>query len=204
MAAYRIGIIGAGNVGGTLGKIWSGRGHDVLFGVRNPETAEPVGRMGTLAEAFAHGEVVALATPWSAVREVLQSAGDLTGKILFDCTNPLLPGLAGLEYGNDNSGAEMVAEWAPGARVVKVFNTTGFNVMADPEFAGGPPAMFYCGDDAGAKAAARQLAGEAGFEALDAGPLAQARLLEPLALLWITLAMKYGYGRDIAFRLLRR
>lgn len=201
---YKIGIIGAGNVGGTLGRVWASRGHDVLFGVRDPGSAEPLGRMGTIAEAFAHGDILALATPWGATHDVLASAGDLSGKILFDCTNPLLPGLAGLEYGNTISGAEKVAEWAPGARVVKVFNTTGFNVMADPSFPGGPPAMLYCGDDAEAKAAAHQLAEEAGFEALDAGPLAQARLLEPYALLWITLAMKYGYGREIAFRLLRR
>lgn len=201
---FKIGIIGAGNVGGALGKIWAARGHDVMFGVRNPGSAEPLGKMGTIAEAFAHGEVLALTTPWGATREVLQSAGNLGGKILFDCTNPLLPGLAGLELGTTASGAEKVAEWAPGARVVKVFNTTGFNVMADPAFPGGPPAMFYCGDDAEAKAAAHQLAGEIGFEPLDAGPLMQARLLEPYALLWITLAMKYGYGRDIAFRLLRR
>lgn len=201
---YKIGIIGAGNVGGTLGRVWAARGHDVMFGVRDPATAEVAGRAGTLAEAFAFGEVLALATPWSVVKDVLAQAGPLEGKILFDCTNPLLPGLAGLEYGTTASGAEMVAEWAPGARVVKVFNTAGFNVMADARFEGGPAAMFYCGDDAGAKAAAHQLAEEAGFEALDAGPLDQARLLEPFALLWITLAMKYGYGREIAFRLLRR
>lgn len=187
---YKIGIIGAGNVGGTLGRVWAAAGHDVLFGVRAPATAEAIGRMGTLAEAFAFGEVLVLATPWSAVKDVLRQAGPLAGKILFDCTNPLLPGLAGLECGTSTSGAEMVAGWAPGARVVKVFNTTGFNVMADPRFEGGPPAMFYCGDDAGAKSAAHQLAEEAGFEALDAGPLTQARLLEPYALLWITLAMK--------------
>lgn len=98
----------------------------------------------------------------------------------------------------------MVAKWATGAKVVKAFNTVGFNIMADPRFEGGRTAMFYCGDDAKAKSTVAGLINELGFEALDAGPLTQARLLEPFALLWISLALQYGYGREIAFQLLRR
>lgn len=200
----KIGIIGAGNVGGTLGRKWALAGHDVLFGVRAPEAAEPPGKMGTIAEAFAHGDVLALTTPWEATRKVLEQAGDLTGRILLDCTNPILPGLAGLEYGTTTSGAEKVAEWARSAKVVKVFNTVGFNIMADPRFTEGPPSMFYCGDDLEAKGVVAALVGEIGFDPLDAGPLSQARYLEPFAMLWITLAMRHGYGREMAFRLMRR
>jgi hypothetical protein len=76
--------------------------------------------------------------------------------------------------------------------------------MANPSFGSERPALLYCGDDAAAKQTTKQLAEGIGFEALDAGPLAQARLLEPFALLWISLALKYGYGRDMAFKLLRR
>ena len=91
-----------------------------------------------------------------------------------------------------------------GAKVVKIFNTVGFNVMADPRFGENRAILFYCGDDPASKKTAAQLAAELGFEPLDAGPLKQARLLEPFALLWITLANFYGYSRDIAFDLLRR
>ena len=95
----------------------------------------------------------------------------------------------------------MVAQWAKGAKVVKAFNTVGANVMADATFEGGPVAMFYCGDDAPSKRVVTAPIKELGF---DAGPLNQARVLEPFALLWISLALKYGYSREIAFRLLRR
>ena len=126
------------------------------------------------------------------------------GKILLDCTNPLLPGLGGLEVGQNTSGAESVAQWAPGARVVKIFNTVGYNIMANPAFGNERASMLLCGDDAEAKRVASGLAEDAGFEPVDAGPLTQARLLEPFALLWITMALKYGHGREMAFRLLRR
>jgi len=97
-----------------------------------------------------------------------------------------------------------VAEWAPEAKVVKIFNTTGDNNMRNPVFGAERVTMFYCGDDKGAKEIAGRLASDLGFEPLDSGPLSQARLLEPAALLWITLAVKYGLGRDIGYKLMRR
>ena len=209
----RIGIIGSGNVGGTLGARWAQGGHQVLFASRSPESDEMrelIGRAGgtsratTVADAVAGSDVVVLATPWPATREILESAGSLAGKVLIDATNPLLPRLAGLEYGTTTSGAEQVAAWAPGARVVKAFNTIGFNVMANPVFGEARAVLFYCGDDADAKAQTRALAEELGFDARDAGPLTQARLLEPFALLWISLAMVHGYGREIGFQFLQR
>ncbi|HEX9943034.1 MAG TPA: NADPH-dependent F420 reductase [Thermoanaerobaculia bacterium] len=207
----RIGILGAGNVGGSLGQGWTRAGHEVMFGVRDalhPKVAkllaETGARAGSVAEAAAFGEVVALATPWEATQDALRSAGGLAGKILFDCTNPLAPQLAGLTHGHTTSGGEQVAVWAPGARVVKVFNTTGANNMANPDFGGVAATMFYCGDDAGAKATAARLAADLGFDPVDAGRLDQARLLEPLALLWIRLAYVQQMGREIAFKLMRR
>ena len=209
----KIGIIGAGNVGGTLGKAWSWLGHEVFFAVRDPQggrtqelldEASAKASVCSVRKACEASEVIVLATPWEAARGALEAAGDLTGKILIDATNPLLGGLAGLAVGTTTSGGEMIAEWAKGARVVKCFNTVGFNIMADAAFAQGEVAMFYCGDDAAAKKVVAQLAVELGFEALDAGPLSQCRLLEPFALLWISLAMKHGYGRDIGFQFMRR
>src|SRR4051794_13987718 len=134
----KIGIIGAGNVGGTVGRRWAARGPDVLFGVRHPDDDKtrrlvaavgPRARAGTVAAAASFGEVVVLATPWPATESAVRAAGDLAGKAVIDCTNPLTPDVSGLEVGFGTSGAEQVARWAAGARVVKAFNTTGFKVM---------------------------------------------------------------------------
>jgi predicted dinucleotide-binding enzyme len=208
----KIGIIGSGNVGGTLGKAWSRHGHDVFFGMRRADEAQAKAlvdearkaKAGLVEEAARFGDVILLATPWEAAREALETAGDLPGKILIDATNPLLPGLAGLDLGTTTSAGELIAGWAQGARVVKCFNTVGFNIMANASFSQGEVALFYCGDDVEAKKVVADLATELGFEALDAGPLTQCRLLEPFALLWIALAMKQGYGREIGFQFMRR
>lgn len=196
----KIGILGAGNVGGTLGRIWRDRGHEVWLGVRSPKAEGEV----TLQQAFTAGEILLLSTPWPATQPFLEELGDFGGKILIDATNPINADLSGLTHGTTTSGAEQVAVWARGARVVKAFNTVGFNVMADSKFAEGPATMFYCGDDPEAKARTRTLVEDAGFEAADAGPLSQARFLEPMAMLWITMALRYGYGREMALRLMRR
>jgi predicted dinucleotide-binding enzyme len=207
-----IGIIGAGSVGGTLGTSWAKKGHRVLFGVRDASTpavkellerSGPSASTGSIAEAGAC-DVVVLATPWNAVQSALHSAGGLSGKVLLDCTNPLLPDLSGLLIGTTTSGGEIVSQWASGARVVKIFNTTGYGNMANPVYGNDLNTMFYSGDDAAAKQIAAQLAADLGFDPIDAGPLTQARLLEPLALLWITLAIKQGLGMNIAFKLMKR
>lgn len=208
-----IGIIGSGNVGGTLGARWAQGGHHVVFASRAPESKEmkdlvaragSSARAGTAAEAVAASEVVLLATPWGAAEPAIASAGDLNGKVLIDATNPLYSDLSGLSIGTANSAGEHVALLAQGAKVVKAFNTIGYNIMANPQFGSERAMMAYCGDDAGAKEIVKQLATELGFDALDAGPLTQARTLEPLALLWISLAYQVGYGREIAFQFLRR
>jgi predicted dinucleotide-binding enzyme len=209
----KIGIVGSGNVGGALGTRWAQLGHQVTFGSRNPGSdamkqlvARAGGKSGaaTPADVARDNEVLLLATPWPAARGVLATLGDLSGRILIDATNPLLPTLQGLELGTTTSAGEQVAAWAPGAKVVKAFNTVGFNIMENPSFGADKPVMFYCGDNTGSKETVKQLTEELGFEAVDAGPLAQARVLEPLALLWISLAYARGLGRDIAFKLMRR
>jgi NADPH-dependent F420 reductase len=208
-----IAIIGAGNVGGTLGSRWAKNGHEVVFGSREPDSdkmrrlvadAGPTAKSASPGGAASASEIILLATPWPATEEAIRGCGDLSGKIVIDATNPVLPTLDGLSVGNTSSAAEQVAAWARNAKVVKAFNTVGNNVMADPKFETGRVAMFYCGDDPAAKQTVKPLIEELGFEALDAGPLKQARVLEPFALLWITLALKYGYSREIAFRFLRR
>jgi predicted dinucleotide-binding enzyme len=209
----RIAILGAGNVGGALGQAWARKGHDVFFGVRHPQDdrtrqlVQSLGgkaRAGTVAEAAAFGEVVVLATPWAAAEAAVRAAGDLTGKALVDCTNPLTPDFSALEVGFSTSGAEQVAGWARGAKVFKAFNTTGFNNMANPVINGTRTVMFVCGDDEAVKPTVLRLAADVGFDAVDAGKLVIARLLEPFATLWIHLAFNGPAGRDFGFALLRR
>jgi 8-hydroxy-5-deazaflavin:NADPH oxidoreductase len=209
----KIAIIGAGNVGGTLGKGWAKHGHEVVFGVREPSDqkltdllAETGGksRAASVRDAVQSAPVVALAVPWDAAQDALQNAGNLHGKILLDCMNPLKADLSGLAVGHATSGAEQVAKWARGARVVKIFNTTGSNNMANPVYKEGASMMLYCGDDAEAKMTAAQLAKDLGFEPYDLGPLSEARYLEPFALVWIHLAVFQKMGREFAFRLMRR
>lgn len=208
----RIAVLGSGNVGAALGIGWAHKGHEVTFGSRNPLDAKVTAvvakakgrsKAGTFAEAVAFSEISVLATPWKASESVIKGCGDWNGKILLDCTNPLKPDLSGLELGLTTSGGEQVAQWAAGAHVVKIFNTTGFNNMLNPNYGGVAATMLYCGDDAGAKVVAAQLAADVGFDPLDAGPLERARLLEPMALLWIRLAIEKG-SRDIAFKLMKR
>jgi hypothetical protein len=209
----RIAIIGAGNVGRTLGKAWAKKEHDIFFGVRNrkddktQQLVQSIGtkaQAGTVAEAAAFGQVVLLATPWHGTETAVRAAGDLRDKTVIDCTNPLKPDFSGLEVGLSTSGAEQVAQWAKGAKVFKAFNTTGFNIMADPVINGIRTVMFVCGDDETAKPVVMQLASDIGFDAVDAGKLEQARLLEPWAMLWISLALRGAVSRDFGFALLRR
>jgi predicted dinucleotide-binding enzyme len=145
---------------------------------------------------------VVLCTPWQGTRDAVLSCGDLAGKVVIDATNPLSPDFSTLEVGLDSSGAEQVAGWAAGAHVCKAMNQIGAPMMDHPQLAG-TPVMFICGDDEAAKSVTAALVGELGFETVDAGELALARLLEPYALLWIHLALRRGLGTDFGFGLLR-
>ena len=204
-------IIGAGNVGMALGRAFTQRGEAVVFGVPEPAryaddvaALGPRARVTTTAQAVATSDVVILAVPYGALPAIAQSVPDWQGRILVDATNPLAPGLAGLSVGTTTSGAEELAKLARGARVVKAFNTTGAENMADTRYPGGAPFMPVCGDDAEARRRVMALATLIGFDAVDLGPLAAARYLEPFAMTWIHLAIRQGYGRKFAFGVLRR
>lgn len=208
-----IAILGAGNVGGALGKGWAAKGHSIYFGVPEPKSekisalVKSIGknaRAGTVHEAAEGAEVLVLAIPWPATRDAVLAAGKLAGKIVVDCTNPLEPDLSGVTIGHTTSAGEQVSQWAAGARVVKAFNTTGAGNMANTHYGDKEITMCVAGDDAAAKSVVMKLAQDLGFEAVDAGPLKVARLLEPFAALWVYLAVKQGLGPNIAFKLLRR
>lgn len=207
----RIGIIGAGNVGSTLGRGWAKAGHIIGFGVPRPDAPErqplvteigagkaSLGSPRSIAQA---SEVVVLATPWPVTIGAVRGLGDLGGKIVIDCTNPLTmgPDGLGLEIGHDTSGAELIAAQLPEVPVFKTLNQVGFDVMAAPRFAAGAAVMFVAGDDDRAKPTVLALVRDLGFEAVDAGGLHIARLLEPWAMMWIHLALNCGQGRDFAF-----
>ena len=208
----KIAIIGSGHVGSTLGAGWAARGHEIMFGVRDDDgakVASVLAKAGSNAQAAGveaaarSASVVALTVPWSAAKEVIAALGDLRGKILLDCINPVME-WPNLDHGQGVSGGEQIATWATGARVVKIFNTTGYENMADPHYDGEALTMFYAGDDAEAKGVAHQLAQDLGFAPQDVGPLANAYHLEVLASLWGTLAYGQKLGRGIGFRLVRR
>jgi len=211
----KIAVLGAGSVGGALGKQFAEVGHSVAFGVPTPDDEKYSKLVGSIsgdarvtgvADAARDAEIVVLATPWDATKDAIEEAGALHGKVVVDCTNPLKMGAGGLDLalGFDTSGGEKVAEWAKGAQVVKCFNQTGFANMANPIYDGVRTAMFVCGEDAVSRELVRTLASEIGFDAVDAGGIAVARYLEPLAMLWIHLAFTTPLGREFAFAIVRR
>ncbi len=213
-----IAIIGAGNVGGALGRSWAKAGHSIFFGVRDPGgtmTKAPfaVGSAGTaclVPDAVRQAEVIVLATPYEAVPDVIRTMGDVHGKIIIDCTNPLFlnaEGSLSLSVGSSTSGAEEIERLVKGARVAKAFNTYGFENFVDSSYPGygdAKPVMLYCSDDDEAKEVVEQLATDLGFEPVDTGGLGMARSLEPLALLWIRLAMRRGRNPNFTWAMLKR
>lgn len=208
-----IAILGAGNVGSALGKGWAAKGHSIYYGVPDPRSdkvqalLKSIGknaRAGSVHDAAASAEIIVLATPWQATHDAVLAAGKVAGKTIVDCTNPLEPDLSGLAFGHNTSAAEQIALLAAGAHVVKAFNTTGAGNMANTHYGNNEVTMCIAGDDTAAKSTVMKLAQDLGFEAVDAGPLKNARLLEPFAMLWIYLAVKQGLGANIAFKLLRR
>lgn len=195
----KIAIIGTGMVGSALARGLGRAGHEVVLGSRRPEDdsvrdlAEEAGAAAARPDEAAGGaEVVVLAVPWGAARDAVEGLGDLGDKVLLDATNPLGEGLA---LTADPSGGELVARWAGAARVAKTFNTISAEVMETAYRYDPPPLLFLAGDDTGARETATRLARDLGFEPVDSGPLARARHLEHLAVLWIHRAIATGDRR---------
>jgi predicted dinucleotide-binding enzyme len=204
-----IAIVGAGNVGWALGNGWRKAGHEVSYALRDAtgKSADKVKGAGfatvSMGEAAVTSEVTVLAVPWEGAADAVKALGDLSGKVLVDATNAVTPALE-LALGFTDSAAETVARLAPGARVVKAFNTTGADNMAVAHEFKVKPMMPVASDDADAKATVLKLTADLGFEAVDAGPLRSARLLEPMAMFWIKQAYVQKFGRDFAFALTRK
>ena len=213
-----IGIIGSGNMGAALGKIWANRGHRVMFSYsRDPQKlkslAEAAGSnamVGTSAEAAQFGEVLFLSVAPIVVEDALQAAGDLSGKVLITCVSGLKPDWSGQTMGLPtdltHSIAEQIAQLAPQAKVVEAFNTTFAEILQSEsrQFGADRPSIFYCGDDARAKAIAAKLIEDCGYEAVDAGLLSKARSLESFATIWVQLAVVSEMFPNVALKVLHR
>jgi len=209
MTNSHIALIGAGNVGAALARNLAALGERIRFGVPDPDKyrdlAASIGaQVGSVAEAIDGAEIAILAVPYASALDIAESVADWNGRLLIDATNPLAPALAGLSIGTTTSAAEQIAARARNARVVKCFNVTGAENMADPRTLDAAVFMPVASDDAGARAQTLALATRMGFDAVDAGPLHAARYLEAFAMTWIHLAFAAGYGRTWAFSRSRR
>jgi predicted dinucleotide-binding enzyme len=202
-----IAIIGSGNVGGALAQQWIKAGHNVLVGAKSPLSdknallATQIGKdkFATVAAAIQAADAVLIATPPTAVFDIIAQMSDVSNKVLIDATNAVRqqPAPYPTVY-------HALADKTTG-QVVKCFNTTGFENMRDPIYDGTGIDMFMAGDSDAAKAVARQLALDARFGTCwDFGKGDKVVLLEQFALSWINLAIMQGHGRDIAFRVVRR
>jgi predicted dinucleotide-binding enzyme len=209
----RVAIIGIGNVGGSIARGLCGKGHQTILGTRDPGSAEALAlaaqtdaTLAQPAEAARQADIVILALPWGAAEAAVRALGDMTGKIVIDCMNPLgmVDGALGLTVGHTTSGGEIVQDWMPGAHVVKTLNQVGAEIMADNAALPHRPVMFMAGNDADAKARVAELLTALGFAALDAGDLTKARILEPFAMVWINQALMRGKGRTWAFAAVSR
>lgn len=213
----KVGVLGTGDVGKALGKGFITLGHEVKMGSRSASNekaltwAREMGRKasaGTFADAASFGEIVVLATLGVASEEALRKAGPekLRGKVVIDATNPLdfsggmPPRLA--VTGND-SGGERVQRLLRDVHVVKAFNTVGNPFMFRPDFPGGPPDMFICGDDEEAKKKVAAILKDFGWGVVDVGGIESSRYLEAMCMVWVLSALRTNNWNQ-AFKLLRK
>lgn len=184
----KIGIIGAGRIGGTLASLWAEAGHEVLVSSRHPEQLQelarslgPKARAGTPREAAVFGEVVLVSVPYGALPQIGRDlAKELAGKIVLDTGNPYpeRDGDMAIEARRKGTGVAS-AEFLPGVRLVRAFNAIGFrSLRSEAHRAGKPVAIPLAADDAQALRMAARLVRDAGFEPVVVGPLARARLFD--------------------------
>ena len=185
----KIGILGAGNIGGILGRYLANAGHDVAFSyVRNDAKLDqliasigPQAQRVTLEKLKEISDILFLAIPWWAVQQALIELGPLEGKILVDCTNPYNADLTDLDILEGEIAAKKISRWAPGAIVVKAFNTLFFRILEKEggTFQRTSPVIFYCGDNTEANEIVESLIRDCGFNPVYTGQLSEARFQEP-------------------------
>ncbi len=204
----KIAIIGTGNVGGALATKWAEADHQIFLGVKDlldfkgkPLLESPNTSVHPIADAVAFADFILIATPATAALEVAQSLGDTSGKIIIDAMN-IVMGRGPEGYANTS---EAILANTQTEKVIKCFNTTGFNNMENTLYHGVAIDAFMAGNDSEAKLLVRQLALDAGFDdCYDVGGNDRFELMEKFAFFWINLAMMQGHGREIGFKLLKR
>ena len=213
----KIGILGSGDVGLKLGDGFISLGHSVKIGTRNTSKQSIIdwikkhgqkGSTGSFGDAASFGEVIVIATLWAGTLDAINLANqkNFSNKVVIDVTNPLdftkgMPPT--LAVGQTNSAGEIIQKLLPDAKVIKAFNTVGNPHFFRPNFPGGPPTMFICGNDSEAKKLVAGILTDFGWETQDTGGIEGSRLLESLAMLWITYYFKTNNGNH-AFKLLRK
>ena len=194
----KVGILGSGAVGQTLGAGFLKHGHSVKIGTRDPDDKEiqawlaknPQASVGSFAEAARFGELIVLAVLGRAVESAVKLSGDnFSGKTIIDATNPIadrapVNGVLQFTTGPNESAGEKLQALLPKAYIVKAFNSVGSARMVNPQYEQGPPTMFLCGDSDAAKAKVSEVIRQFGWEPFDCGGIVASRALEPLCMLW--------------------
>ena len=207
----RVGILGSGLMGGKLGTLFARAGHEVVFSyARSQEKLKKLARdakgnarAGTPGEAAKEADALLLAVHWSRIEDVLQQAGNLSGKVVLSCSLPMNADNTQLVVAHSSSGVEELAKMIPKARLVSAFNTVPSEVLFgvfDARRRANRPSLVYCGDEKGSKQLAATLIRDVGFDPVDAGPLRIARYTEPFALLVAQLAYEGKDGPALAYR----
>jgi predicted dinucleotide-binding enzyme len=207
----RVAILGSGLIGGKLGTIFARAGHEVVFSYARSNDklkklardAQGNARAGTPVEAAKEADALLVAVHWSRIDDVLKQAGDLSRKVIVTCCLPMDSANTKLIIGTTTSGAEELARKVPSAKVVCTFNTVPSEVLFGVFEARSKkprPNLVYCGDDQSAKDVAATLIDDAGFDAVDVGPLRMARYTEPFALLVGEISYNGQGGPEIAYR----
>jgi predicted dinucleotide-binding enzyme len=212
----KIGILGTGEVGRSLGTAFVKEGHEVKMGSRSAgnekakawvASAGGQASEGSFADVARFADILVLCTLGVANESALRAAGldQLSGKLIIDTTNPLdfSTGKPQLAVGHTDSGGEQVQRLVPNAKVVKAWNTVGNTLMYKPSFSSGTPDMPICGDDEGAKAQVAKILKEFGWDVLDLGGIESARYLEPMCMAWVVYGMRAGTWNH-AWKLLRK
>ena len=207
----RVGILGSGLMGAKLGTIFARAGHEVVFSYARSEAklkrlAREAGRnarAGTPREAAERADAVLLAVHWLRFDDVLEQAGDLSGRAVITCSMPMDKDNTRLVVAHTSSGAEKLAKRIPEARVVAALGTVPSEVffpVYERRRRASRPSLVYCGDDRRSKNLAARLIRDVGFDPIDIGPLRMARYTEPFTMLIARLAYEVKGGPELAYR----
>jgi predicted dinucleotide-binding enzyme len=206
MAEFRIAVLGAGNIGGTLGRKWVAAGHTVAFGVNNPDGAKSQAlraelgnkvTIGSAADALVAADVMVMAIPGTAMDEaIMTNAAQLDGKIIIDTANRM--------GGGSTNSLTTFQTHTPHAHVYRAFNTLGWENFADPLFDGVQADLFYCGPAGDTREVVERLIADVGLRPMWLGDVDQVGLVDAIGGLWFALALRQGKGRHLAFKVLTR